>query len=312
MPRYSGRVGGEVAGGLRLDRYAAERLKLLNRSQMKARVLEIRINGKAGKLSCPVKPGDDLELLWADPPPSDLVPENIALDILYEDDRVVVVNKAPGLVVHPGAGNASGTLANGLLYRRLSRGGSGEGFRPGIVHRLDKDTSGVMIAAYDDEALAFLADQFKSRRVKKIYGAIVRGVFKENAGVIETRIARDRRDRRRFAVPEAGGKIALTRYRVIRSWFNYSLVLLRPKTGRTHQLRVHMAYAGHPILGDPLYGARDALFPQAGLMLHAKSLSLRLPGKGGYQTFKTPLPPRFYEVFRKLQGGHSPFQAPEV
>ncbi|MDR2364132.1 MAG: RluA family pseudouridine synthase [Spirochaetaceae bacterium] len=302
MPRYSGRVGEEVSGGLRVDRYAAERLKLLNRSQIKARVLEIRINGKAGKLSHPLKPGDDLDLLWADPPPSDLVPENIPLDILYEDDRVVVLNKAPGLVVHPGAGNASGTLANGLLYRRLSRGGCGSGFRPGIVHRLDKDTSGVMIAAYDDEALAFLADQFKSRRVKKSYGAIVRGVFKENAGTIETRIARDQRDRRRFAVPKAGGKIALTRYRVVRSWRNYSLVLLRPKTGRTHQLRVHMAYLGRPILGDPMYGVKDELFPQAGLMLHAKSLALCLPGKEGCQTFRTPLPPRFLEVIGKLQG----------
>ncbi|MDR2760039.1 MAG: RluA family pseudouridine synthase [Spirochaetaceae bacterium] len=302
MPHYSGRVGGEVSGGLRLDRYAAERLKLLNRSQIKARVLEIRINGKEGKLSHLVKPGDDLELFWSDPPSSDLIPENIPLDILYEDERVVVLNKAPGMVVHPGAGNASGTLANGLLYRRLCRGGNGEGFRPGIVHRLDKDTSGVMIAAYDDEALAFLADQFKSRRVKKNYGAIVRGVFKENAGTLETRIVRDRRDRKRFTVSETGGKPALTRYRVIRSWFKYSLVLLRPKTGRTHQLRVHMSYLGHPILGDPIYGVKDELFPQAGLMLHAKSLALCLPGKEGYQTFRTPLPPRFFEVLEKLEG----------
>jgi 23S rRNA pseudouridine1911/1915/1917 synthase len=184
----------------------------------------------------------------------------------------------------------------------LSRGGSGEGFRPGIVHRLDKDTSGVIIAAYDDEALVFLADQFKSRRVKKIYGAIVRGGFHENTGIIETRIVRDCRDRKRFTVSGTRGKTALTCYRVIRSWFNYSLVLLRPKTGRTHQLRVHMRYIGHPILGDPIYGMGDDLFPHAGLMLHAKSLSLCLPGKEGYQTFKTPLPPRFFEVLGKLQG----------
>ncbi|MDR2068249.1 MAG: RluA family pseudouridine synthase [Spirochaetaceae bacterium] len=302
MPHYSGRVGGEVSGGLRVDRYAAERLKLLNRSQIKARILEIRINGKEGKLSHLVKSGDDLELLWSDPPSSELIAENIPLDILYEDDRVVVLNKAPGMVVHPGAGNAAGTLANGLLYRRLSRGGAGEGFRPGIVHRLDKDTSGVMIAAYDNEALAFLADQFKSRRVKKNYGAIVRGVFKENTGILETRIARDRRDRRRFTVSAAGGKPALTRYRVIRSWSHYSLVLLRPKTGRTHQLRVHMSYLGYPILGDPIYGVKDELFPRAGLMLHAKSLSLCLPGKEGYQSFKTPLPPRFFEVLETLKG----------
>jgi 23S rRNA pseudouridine1911/1915/1917 synthase len=283
----------------------AERLKLLNRSQIKERAREIRINGKPGKWSHPVKPGDTLEFLWADPPSSELIPENIPLDILYEDDRVVVINKMPGLVVHPGAGNASGTLANGLLYRRLSRGGQGEGFRPGIVHRLDKDTSGVIIAAYDDEALVFLADQFKSRQVKKNYGAIVRGVFRESSGTIETRIARDRRDRKRFAVSLTGGKPALTRYRVIRSWTDYSLVLLRPKTGRTHQLRVHLSYLGHPILGDPLYGVKDALFPGAGLMLHAKSLSLCLPGKEGHQTFRTPLPPRFLEVLEKLEGNRA-------
>jgi 23S rRNA pseudouridine1911/1915/1917 synthase len=302
LPHYSGKVEGEISGGIRLDRYAAERLNLLNRSQIKARILEIWINGKEGKLSHLVKPGDDLELLWSDPPTSELIPENLPLDILYEDERVVVLNKAQGMVVHPGAGNPRGTLANGLLYRRLSRGGAGEGFRPGIVHRLDKDTSGVIIAAYDDETLAFLADQFKSRRVKKCYGAIVRGVFKEESGTIMTRIARDRRDRKRFAVSETGGKIALTRYRVIRSWFNYSLVLLRPKTGRTHQLRVHMSYIGHPILGDPIYGIGDILFPQAGLMLHAKNLSLCLPGKEGYQTFRTSFPSRFREVAAKLEG----------
>jgi 23S rRNA pseudouridine1911/1915/1917 synthase len=302
LPQYSGKVDGEISGGLRVDRYVAERLRLLNRSQSKARVLEIRINGKAGKFSHRVKAGDNLDLLWADPPSSELTPENIPLDILYEDDRVVVLNKGQGMVVHPGAGHASGTLANGLLYRRLSRGGCGEGFRPGIVHRLDKDTSGVIIAAYDDAALAFLADQFKSRRVKKNYGAIVRGVFHENTGTIETRIVRDSRDRKRFTVSETKGKTAFTRYRVIRSWVNYSLVLLRPKTGRTHQLRLHMRYVGHPILGDPIYGVGDDLFPQASLMLHAKSLSLCLPGKEGQHTFTTPLPSRFFEVLGKLQG----------
>jgi 23S rRNA pseudouridine1911/1915/1917 synthase len=315
VPHYSGRVAEEVSGGLRLDRYAAEQLKLLNRSQIKARVLEIRINGKQGKLSHVVKPGDDLELLWSDPPASELLPEDLPLDILYEDERVVVLNKRQGMVVHPGAGNFRGTLANGLLYRRLSRGGAGEGFRPGIVHRLDKDTSGVIIAAYDDEALAFLSDQFKSRRVKKNYCAIVRGVLKENSGIITTRIARDRRDRKRFAVSETRGKIALTRYRVIRSWADYSLVLLRPKTGRTHQLRLHLSYLGHPILGDPIYGVKDALFPRAGLLLHAKSLSLCLPGKEGYQTFKTPLPPRFHEVLKKLEENSFPHKkggAPEI
>jgi 23S rRNA pseudouridine1911/1915/1917 synthase len=290
----------EGGGGLRLDRYVAETLKLLSRSQLKARVLEIKVNGKGAKLSQPLKGGDALELSWSDPPPSDLVPEDLPLDILYEDDRVVVLNKRQFMVVHPGAGNRRGTLANALLYRRLARGGAGAGFRPGIVHRLDKDTSGVIIAAYDDEALAFLADQFKSRRVRKIYGAIVRGTPREAGGAVETRILRDSRNRVRFTVSGTRGKPALTRYRVIRSWGAYSLLLLRPRTGRTHQIRVHLRHLGHPILGDPLYGFREALFPRASLMLHAKSLSLRLPGEAEYRTFKTPLPDRFLEVMRTL------------
>jgi 23S rRNA pseudouridine1911/1915/1917 synthase len=269
---------------------------------MKARLTGILLNGKPAKLSRPVKNGDRLEFSWIDPPPLNLIPQDIPLDIVYEDERVVVVNKPRGMVVHPGAGNFEGTLANALLYRLRRRSGgeplAAVGIRPGIVHRLDKDTSGLIIAAYDDRALAFLADQFKARRVKKIYGALVQGVPAETRGRIETRILRDRRDRKRFAVSAEGGKTALTFYRVIRSWGTHSLVLLRPRTGRTHQLRVHLKHLGHPILGDPVYGFRDGLFPQAELMLHSKVLSLTLPGEAGRRTFKTRLPPRFREVIR--------------
>ncbi|MDR2020607.1 MAG: RluA family pseudouridine synthase [Treponema sp.] len=303
MPSYSCRA--EIPEAVRLDRYVAERLGLLTRSQIKSRLLEARLNGKRVKLSRLVKEGDMLELSWAEPPPADLIPENIPLNIVYEDERVAVINKPQGMVVHPGAGNHRGTLANALLYRRLERAvpaGTGAWFRPGIVHRLDKDTSGLIIAAYDDEALAFLANQFKARRVKKIYAALVRGSPREERGRIETGIVRDSRDRKRFACvpPESGrGKYALSFYRVIRSWGNYSLVFLRPRTGRTHQLRVHLRHLGHPILGDPLYGSPDSGFPGASLMLHAKSLSLELPG-GGPGNFKSPLPRRFREIIRGL------------
>jgi 23S rRNA pseudouridine1911/1915/1917 synthase len=169
------------------------------------------------------------------------------------------------------------------------------------VHRLDKDTSGVLIAAWDAEALAFLAEQFKSRRVRKSYGAIIRGSLREDRGLLETLICRDRRDRKRFAVSTDRGKPAVTSYRVIRSWGTHSLVLLRPKTGRTHQLRVHMRHLGHPILGDPIYGVPDPRFPGASLMLHAKSLCLLLPGATEKRTFRTPLPPRFREILAVLQ-----------
>ncbi|MDR1373403.1 MAG: RluA family pseudouridine synthase [Treponema sp.] len=305
MPSYSCRA--EISGSIRLDRYVAERIGLLTRSQIKSRLLEARLNGRPVKLSRLVKAGDMLELSWTDPPPADLIPENIPLDIVYEDERVAVINKPQGMVVHPGAGNYRGTLANALLYRRLERAvpvGTGEWFRPGIVHRLDKDTSGLIIAAYDDEALVFLSDQFRARRVKKTYAALVRGSLREERGRIETGIIRDNRDRKRFtwSPPESGrGKYALSFYRVVRSWGNYSLVFLRPRTGRTHQLRVHLRYLGHPILGDPLYGSPEGGFPGASLMLHAKGLSLTLPG-GGSGNFKSPLPRRFRELIRGLSG----------
>jgi 23S rRNA pseudouridine1911/1915/1917 synthase len=333
MPGYSCTGAGEFPSGLRLDRYVAEELKLLTRSQLKTKLLQARLNGKPVKLSRPLKPGDLLELSWAESGPLDLIPEDIPLDILYEDGRVIVINKAQGMVVHPGAGNPSGTLANALLYRRLTRPGSplpatspvpatssvplpgtsppspssvplpgslpATSIRPGIVHRLDKDTSGVIIAAWDDAALAFLADQFKARTVKKTYLALVQGTPKEPQGAIETRLVRDSRDRKRFTVSFDRGKAALTRYRVIRSWGAWSLLLLRPKTGRTHQIRVHLRHLGHPILGDPIYGAADRHFPGATLMLHARTLSITLPGMAEPSIFKAPLPERFREVILK-------------
>jgi 23S rRNA pseudouridine1911/1915/1917 synthase len=301
MPGYSGAVEGSFHT-LRLDRYVAEDLKLLTRSQLKTKLLGAKLNGKPAKLSRAVKPGDFLELAWAEPEPLTLVPEDIPLDILYEDHRVVVLNKAQGMVVHPGAGNHSGTLANALLYRRLrflppipevSGSLPGASCRPGIVHRLDKDTSGVIIASYDDAALAFLADQFKKRTVKKTYAAIVQGTPREERGIVETRIVRDSRNRKRFAVSTDRGKSALTRYRVIRSWGAYSLLALRPRTGRTHQLRVHLRHLGSPILGDGVYGIPDRRFPAATLMLHALTLSITLPGRDAPSLFKAPLPARF-------------------
>ncbi|MDR0597172.1 MAG: RluA family pseudouridine synthase [Treponema sp.] len=306
MPGYSCTVEGSF-DALRLDRYVAEDLKLLTRSQLKTKLLGAKLNGRAAKLSRLVKPGDLLELDWADPEPLTLLPEDIPLAILYEDDRVAVLDKAQGMVVHPGAGNRRGTLANALLYRRLARGGppgaSGSvpgTCRPGIVHRLDKDTSGVIIASYDDAALAFLADQFKARTVKKTYAAIVRGTPAEKAGVVATRIARDSRNRKRFAVSADRGKPALTRYRVIRSWGAYSLLALRPRTGRTHQLRVHLRHLGHPVLGDSVYGIPDKQFPAATLMLHALTLALTLPGRDAPSLFKAPLPVRFRDLIAAM------------
>jgi len=304
---------------LRLDVFVAENLRLLSRSQIKARRLKAKVNGKDVKISHAVKHGDSLELFWDESPPEDLVPQDIPLEIIYEDESCVVINKLQGLVVHPGAGNRQNTLANAICFRKkamnneqkaisneqltinnVQRKESGGGRRSFIVHRLDKDTSGVIIAAYNDEALAFLCEQFKSRRVRKTYAAIVHGVPKEKDGRIETFIARDPKDRKRFAV-SAKGKSSLTFYKVIKSWQNYSLLLLRPRTGRTHQLRVHLRHIGHPVLGDPVYGSADSSFPDATLMLHSKSLAITLPGENEPRIFSSPLPKRFFTIMEKLE-----------
>jgi 23S rRNA pseudouridine1911/1915/1917 synthase len=313
MPSFSCVVEDSIPADLRLDRYIAEYLKLLSRSQIKARKLAALLDGSSVKISKTLRGGERLELAWTEAESPFLIPQNLPLDVIYEDSRVIVVNKAQGMVVHPGAGNRQGTLANALLYRRLARDGglllnessfnnnpSVAALRPGIVHRLDKDTSGVIIAAWDDGALAFLADQFKARKVRKTYAAIVQGCPKEKQGRIDKRIARSRKDRKTFTVSDTEGRASLTYYRVVRSYGNHSLLLLRPKTGRTHQIRVHLKYLGYPILGDSIYGRVDPRFPSANLMLHAKSLSLILPGCEAKQTFRTQLPERFREVIRVL------------
>ncbi|MDR2922983.1 MAG: RluA family pseudouridine synthase [Treponema sp.] len=304
MPSFNSDINDIDPAGLRLDRYIAKNLCLLSRSQIKARELEARVNGKAVKISRIVKNGDRIELSWNEAQPADIIPENIPLDIIFENNRAVVINKPQGMVVHPGAGNRRGTLANALCHRRLelrlTTMTDTEGLRPGIVHRLDKDTSGVIIAAYDDEALAFLAEQFKSRKARKTYIAVANGIPKEKKGRIETFIARDPKDRKRFTV-SAQGRASLTLYSVIRTWRSHSLILLRPKTGRTHQIRVHLRHLGHPVSGDSVYGFTDPVFPNASLMLHSRSLAITLPGESEQRIFKAPLPDRFTAMIKLLE-----------
>ena len=304
MPSFSGIAEGEIPGGMRLDRFIAEKLVLLSRSQIRVRELKAAVNGKEVKISRVIKSGDSIELFWNEAEPVNVIPEDIPLDIIWEDGRVAVINKRQGMVVHPGAGNRKGTVANALLFRKLKEQKTEAaeykaGGRPGIVHRLDKDTSGVMITAYDNETLAFLSGQFKLRKTRKTYIAVINGIPREDAGRIETYIARDKKDRKRFAVADQG-KAALTFYRVIKKWQKHSLVLLRPKTGRTHQLRVHLRYLGHPITGDPLYGFADNVFPDASLMLHSKSLAITLYGDDKPSVFKAPLPERFKTMIQML------------
>jgi 23S rRNA pseudouridine1911/1915/1917 synthase len=295
-----------AGGALRADAYVAESSGVLSRSQIKARSAIIRVNGLEVKPSRPLKEGDELEVLWTEESADPALAEDIPLSILYEDERVLVIDKAQGMVTHPGAGNKRGTLANALLFLTLRESSPRAApARAGIVHRLDKDTSGAIVAAKDLEAQAFLADQFKERRARKEYLAIVSGKSLPDSGRISDRLGRDRRDRKRFASVAEGGKAAVTEYRVLLRWHcaagaaggaAYALVSLRPRTGRTHQLRVHMAGLGAPILGDPIYGRKDPRFPEATLMLHAYRLRILLPGAVEPSLFKAPVPRRFSEI----------------
>jgi 23S rRNA pseudouridine1911/1915/1917 synthase len=297
------RVAEQVPPGTRLDSYIADTLRLFTRSQARRRIRKLLVNGQPAKLSRRVQPGDLLELEYLDAPQIELLPEAIPLDILFEDANVLVIQKPQGLVVHPAAGNWTGTLVNALLHHcaRLEELFPGEELRPGIVHRLDKDTSGLIIAAKNLESRDFLARQFRERRVGKQYVAIVRGEPPEQRGLIESRIVRDRKYRKRFRTLRSGnaGKRAVTLYRVLKRRSGHALLSLRPRTGRTHQLRVHLASLGCPVVGDGLYGGGAS----APLLLHSYRLRICLPGEREPRTFRSPLPPRFREFWSSLPAG---------
>jgi 23S rRNA pseudouridine1911/1915/1917 synthase len=295
------RIAERTPAGTRVDSYIADTLGLFSRSQARKRVVRLLLNGRPAKLSRRVAPGDLLRVEYRDAPTVELLPEPIALTVIYEDAQVVVVDKPAGMVVHPAAGNPSGTLVNALLYHcaRLSGEFPLEAVRPGVVHRLDKDTSGVIITAKTIESREFLARQFRLRSVGKQYIAIVQGEPPAQVGRIESRLARDRRHRKRFRSLASGiqGKQAVTLYRVLRRKAGHCLLSLRPRTGRTHQLRVHLSALGCPIVGDALYGSRV----REALMLHAYRLRLRLPGSSEAVTFRSPLPGRFAAYWRTLE-----------
>jgi 23S rRNA pseudouridine1911/1915/1917 synthase len=295
------------SAGIRIDAYIAALLPGFTRSMIDSGNSEIIVNGKNVKKSRMVKSGDIVEFQYTMPPSEHLVPQDIPLQIVYEDSKVVVVNKKQGMVVHPAAGNHDGTLANALLHHTQSHtkrtDESGESNRPGIVHRLDKDTSGIMITAKDTQTHEFLSGQFKNRKTKKIYIALIKGIPAQRSGTVTARIVRDPRHRKKFTVTEdpAKGRDAVTDYRVLRAFYPgdgtvYSLVRLSPRTGRTHQLRVHMKSIGCPVLGDPLYSRKDAMFPEASLMLHALSLTITLPESRQEKKFYAPMPGRFKKI----------------
>ena len=290
--------------GTRLDRFVADRMKLFSRSQARSRITALRVNGEPARPARRLKAGDRVAVDYDDPPPAVLVPEAIPLAVLFENADVVVVDKPQGMVVHPGSGNRTGTLLNALLAHSdgLAAAYGAAAARPGIVHRLDKDTSGVIITAKNPAAHELLARQFHVRTVRKRYLAIVRGGPRGDAGRVDDRLGRSRANRQRFVAVATGGRRAVTDWRVLRRWDACSLVLLAPRTGRTHQLRVHLRHLGCPVLGDPLYGSADPRFPGATLMLHAWRLRLTLPGETAAREFRAPLPIRFKALLRDRKG----------
>lgn len=291
------------AEGLRTDVFLSEVAGVCARSRIRHRLRRLTCGDRAIKPAHRVSHGERIVVELADEEPLDLTPEraDVPIPILYEDERVIVVDKPQGIVVHPARGNGHGTLVQHLLAD-LPDDTDGT-LRPGIVHRLDKDTSGVMIVAKTVDAHSDLAAKFAERRVQKTYLALVKGSPAKRGATIRTRLGRDPHQRKRFAVVSSGGKDAVTSYRVLHRYPGYTVVALSPRTGRTHQLRVHMAHIGHPVLGDPIYSRHDGNYPQATLMLHAHRLLIALPGEDRPILFRAPLPERFRALIRSLAGG---------
>lgn len=285
----------------RLDVYLTEKLNK-TRSAVKKLIADglITVNGKTEKAGKVVKCGDEISATLPDPVPLDLTPENLPLDIVYQDEDVAVINKAQGVTVHAGNGTHGSTLVNALLYHLDSLSGINGVIRPGIVHRIDKDTSGLLVVAKNDAAHLSLSDQIKNKTCARIYYALVEGVVKTDKGEIETYIGRSDKNRTMMAVTDHGRK-AITDYETVKRFSSYTLMRFSLKTGRTHQIRVHCKYIGHPIVGDPVYGYKTQKFKLNGQLLHAAELAFNHPRTGERMTFTAPLPDYFEAVLKKLE-----------
>jgi 23S rRNA pseudouridine1911/1915/1917 synthase len=286
---------------LRLDRFLASQLSGYSRARLQRliRARFVRLNGQAARPRDLVRAGDEIELTEPPLEKIDNQPEHIPLEILFEDNDLIVINKPAGLVVHPGAGHREHTLVNALLHHCPTLSGIGGKERPGIVHRLDKETSGCLVIAKNDQAHQGLSIQFVARSVEKIYLALVAGKLRKTAGVIEEKIGRHPVDRQRMSTTSSRGRAAKTEYRVIRSASEMSLVECQLHTGRTHQIRVHLHHLGHPVLGDKVYAPKLAKdYPRQ--MLHAWKLGFQHPRTGEWKSFAAPLPNDFTDTMRSI------------
>jgi 23S rRNA pseudouridine1911/1915/1917 synthase len=285
--------------GIRLDRFASERCPELSRTQAQKLISDgyITVNDRAAKPSLKLAVGDKVDIVVPPAPASPLLPEAIPLNIIYEDDDVIVVDKPAGLAVHPAPGRPGHTLLNAVLSHFPHLADISDSLRPGIVHRLDKDTSGVMLVAKNRVAQTGLINQFKARSIVKAYLVLVRGRLTPERGIIEAAVGRDPRNRKRMAVVH-GGREARTEYQVIKYLGDCSLLEVLPETGRTHQIRVHLAAIGYPVVGDAVYGVKsDHLSRQ---FLHASRLGFKLPSTGEYVEFNSELPPDLAQALKNM------------
>ncbi|EOH88346.1 RluA family pseudouridine synthase [Enterococcus asini ATCC 700915] len=290
---------GEQSG--RIDKVLSQELADYSRSQIQQWLKDERVmvNGTTVKANYKVKTGDQVTIAVPEPTVLELTPENIPLEIVYEDEDVAVVNKPQGMVVHPSAGHPNGTLVNALLFHMQNLSSINDVIRPGIVHRIDKDTSGLLMIAKNDFAHESLAKQLKEKTSLRKYVALVHGVIPHEKGVIDAPIGRSKTDRKMQAVIEEG-KPAVTHFQVLERFADFTLVELQLETGRTHQIRVHMKYIGYPLAGDPVYGPKKTL-PGKGQFLHAQVLGFEHPRTGEFLTFTAPLPEVFQKTLEKLR-----------
>lgn len=285
----------------RIDNYL---IKILNKSRRKIQNLikteNVKVNNKIIKNSYIVKQNDNIEINEIEEQPLSAKAEKIDLDIVYEDDDIIVVNKQNGLVVHPAVGNPTGTLVNGLMYHSKNLSKVNGEFRPGIVHRIDAFTTGLLVVAKNDYAHEFLARQLENKTTHRIYVALVWGVINEDTGTIDAPIGRDKKDRKKMAVTSENSKNAVTHFKVIERYKDATLIELKLETGRTHQIRVHMNYINHPVVNDSVYGKRK-LIDETGQCLHAKELGFIHPTTKKYMCFTSELPKEFINILNKFK-----------
>ena len=287
----------------RIDNYL---IKILNKSRSKIQNLikteNVKVNNKIIKNSYIVKQNDNIEINEIEEQPLSAKAEKIDLDIVYEDDDIIVVNKQNGLVVHPAVGNPTGTLVNGLMYHSKNLSKVNGEFRPGIVHRIDAFTTGLLVVAKNDYAHEFLARQLENKTTHRIYVALVWGVINEDTGTIDAPIGRDKKDRKKMAVTSENSKNAVTHFKVIERYKDATLIELKLETGRTHQIRVHMNYINHPVVNDSVYGKRK-LIDETGQCLHAKELGFIHPTTKKYMCFTSELPDKFINILNSIKEG---------